>query len=222
MQNFFIGHKKSAIGRNKLGSNTFLCMNSDHTFWFQITLFARSIYLLCDRSFSFAICSCVYNGISEAWNEVSISEVFSIPYSFIHIGKKFVISDKNTWLMQGMKLLFFSDSHLAPRFFKVVANSKKVCHHFKRQTKPFFYTVNVLDRPSKKVGKRSLTCYKVDTRIDDIQCSSSPKAKIVSSYQSRCVCCVLNINLTRKFAADLSLQIFLIHYISRLGYEEVF
>ena len=33
---------------------------------------------------------------------------------------------------------FFSDSHLAPKFFKVVANSKKVGHHFQRQTKSFF------------------------------------------------------------------------------------
>ena len=32
--------------------------------------------------------------------------------------------------LQGMKLIFFSDSHLAPKFFKVVANSKKVCRHF--------------------------------------------------------------------------------------------
>ena len=32
---------------------------------------------------------------------------------------------------------FFSDSHLAPKFFKVVANSKKVGRHFQRQTKPF-------------------------------------------------------------------------------------
>ena len=39
--------------------------------------------------------------------------------------------------VQGMKLIFFSDSHLAPRFFKVVANSKKVGRHFQRQTKPF-------------------------------------------------------------------------------------
>ena len=39
---------------------------------------------------------------------------------------------------QGVKLIFFSDSHLAPKFFKVVANSKKVGHHFQRQTKPFF------------------------------------------------------------------------------------
>ena len=55
-----------------------------------------------------------------------------------------------------MKLTFFSDSHLAPKFFKVVANSKKVGRHFQRQTKPFFYAVNVLDRPFKiNLGKRS-------------------------------------------------------------------
>ena len=38
---------------------------------------------------------------------------------------------------QGMKIFFFSDSHLAPKFFKVVANSKKVGRHFQRQ-KTFF------------------------------------------------------------------------------------
>ena len=42
------------------------------------------------------------------------------------------------FLFQGVKLIFFSDSHLAPKFFKVVANSKKVGRHFQRQTKPFF------------------------------------------------------------------------------------
>ena len=91
-------------------------------------------------------------------------------------------------LHQGMKLIFFSDSHLAPKFFKVVANSKKVGCHFHRQTKPFFF---VLDRPSKiKLGKRSLICYKVDTRMDDKQCFSSPKSKMASSYQSiEEVCC---------------------------------
>ena len=41
-------------------------------------------------------------------------------------------------MIQGVKLTFFSDSHLAPKFFKVVANSKKVGHHFQRQTKSFF------------------------------------------------------------------------------------
>ena len=39
---------------------------------------------------------------------------------------------------QGVKLTFFSDSHMAPKFFKVVANSKKVGRHFQRQTKSFF------------------------------------------------------------------------------------
>ena len=46
------------------------------------------------------------------------------------------------------------------------------------------------------LGKRYFTCHKVDTGMDDIQRSSSP---------------VLETNLTRKFAADLSLQIFLTH-----------
>ena len=41
-------------------------------------------------------------------------------------------------LKQGVKLIFFPDSHLAPKFFKVVANSKKFGRHFQRQTKPFF------------------------------------------------------------------------------------
>ena len=32
--------------------------------------------------------------------------------------------------LQGVKLIFFSNSHLAPKFFKVVANAKKVGRHF--------------------------------------------------------------------------------------------
>ena len=104
-----------------------------------------------------------------------------------------------------MKLIFFSDSHLASKFIKVVADSKKVGRHFERQTKPFFYAVLILES---KLGKRSLTCYKVDTRMDDMQRLSSPKSKMAFSYQSRCICCVLETNLTRKFAVDFSLQIF--------------
>ena len=38
----------------------------------------------------------------------------------------------------GREIYVFSDSHLAPKFFKVVANSKKVGHHFQRQKNPFF------------------------------------------------------------------------------------
>ena len=33
-------------------------------------------------------------------------------------------------MLQGVKLTFFSDSDLAPKFFKVVADSKKVGRHF--------------------------------------------------------------------------------------------
>ena len=51
--------------------------------------------------------------------------------------------------------------------------------------------------------------------MNDKQRTSSPKSKMASS-------CVLETNLTRKFAADLSLQIFLIHYVSRRGYDEAF
>ena len=53
------------------------------------------------------------------------------------IGVMRVACGKMSMNVQGMKLFFFSDSHLAPRFFKVVANSKKVGFHFQRQTKAF-------------------------------------------------------------------------------------
>ena len=100
--------------------------------------------------------------------------------------------------IQGMKLIFLSDSHWAPKFFKVVANSKKVGRHFYRQKKTFFYAFRVLDRPSK------IKFYKVDTRMDNIKHSSSPKSKMAPSFRWRCMFCVLETNLTRKFAADLS------------------
>ena len=65
--------------------------------------------------------------------------------------------------MQGVKLVFFSDSHLAPKFFKVVANSKKSWLPFSKMNKTFFYAVSILERPSKiKLGERSLMCYKLD------------------------------------------------------------
>ena len=37
----------------------------------------------------------------------------------------------------GREINFFSDSHLAPKFFKEVANSKKVGRHFKKKNKTF-------------------------------------------------------------------------------------
>ena len=41
-------------------------------------------------------------------------------------------------VLQGVKLIFFSDSHLAPKFFKVVANSKKLVAIFKDKQTLFF------------------------------------------------------------------------------------
>ena len=40
--------------------------------------------------------------------------------------------------------------------------------------------------------------------MDDLQHSGLSKSKMASSYRSRCMCYVLETNLTRKFAADLS------------------
>ena len=44
---------------------------------------------------------------------------------------------KKVNIIQGVKLIIFSKGHLAPKFFKVVAHSKKVGRHFQRQTRPF-------------------------------------------------------------------------------------
>ena len=93
--------------------------------------------------------------------------------------------------VQGVKFIFF---FLIPTWFlnssKWQPIKKKLVAIFKDKQHLFFNTVNVLHRPSKiKLGKRSLTCYKVDTRMDDIQPSSSLKSKMASSYRSRCMCC---------------------------------
>ena len=99
----------------------------------------------------------------------------------------------NTYQLRVWNYFFFSDSHLAPKFFKVVANSKKRWSPFLKTNKTFFFffAVSILDKPSKiKLGKRSFMCHKVDSRMDDLQPSSSPKFKMASSHQSRYTCCV--------------------------------
>ena len=65
--------------------------------------------------------------------------------------KQVIIIELN---LSGREINFFSDSHLAPKFIKVVADSKKIGRHFERQTKPFFYAVIVLEI---KLRKRSGT-----------------------------------------------------------------
>ena len=52
--------------------------------------------------------------------------------------------DKNSWPYQGVKLTFFPGSHLAPKYFKVVANSKKLVAM--TNTHNHFYPITVLDR----------------------------------------------------------------------------
>ena len=50
----------------------------------------------------------------------------------------------------------FSGSHLAPKVFKVVANSKKLVATFKEKINNFFLRCQRSDRPSKmKLAKRS-------------------------------------------------------------------
>ena len=104
-------------------------------------------------------------------------------------------------ILQGVKLIFFfSDSHLAPKFFKVVANLKKSWSPFSKTDKTLFYAVSVLDRPSKiRLGKRSLTHYKVDIRMDDMQRSSSPKSKMAIEFQVRRFGSKLNGEVCRGF-----------------------
>ena len=60
----------------------------------------------------------------------------------------------------------------------MVANSKKVGCHSQRQSKPFFYAVIILEI---KLGKRSLMCYKVDTKMYNMQRSAhlNPRWRLV-------------------------------------------
>ena len=53
----------------------------------------------------------------------------------------------------GHKINFFFGSHLAPKYFKVVANSKKIGCHLILINETFF-----------------TLCYKEDTRMGHIQC----------------------------------------------------
>ena len=49
-----------------------------------------------------------------------------------------------TCVLQGVKLTFFPGSHLAPKYFKVVANSKKLVAM--TNTHNHFYLITVLDK----------------------------------------------------------------------------
>ena len=95
---------------------------------------------------------------AELIQRVLITDIVGVNYlrpSLINSFKKFLRS-------QGVKFFFSSDSHLASKFFKVVANSKTLVAIF-RDKKTLFYAMRVLDKLSK------IKFYKVDTMLDDIQ-----------------------------------------------------
>ena len=107
--------------------------------------------------------------------------------------------------LQGVKLIFFSNSQLAPKFFKVVANLKKSWSPFFKTKKTFFYAVSFLDRPSKiKLGKRYLTCAKqtLGWMTYNFKAHLDPRWCLVINQDA--MCRVFETNLTRKFAVDLS------------------
>ena len=60
---------------------------------------------------------------------------------------KFIIQ-----FMQGVKLTFFPGSHLARKYFKVVANSKKIGGHYDTHTKKNTYhtSINFLAKRDEK------------------------------------------------------------------------
>ena len=73
----------------------------------------------------------------------------------------FFLQTSRHWLelklsFQGVKLTFFTGSHLAPKYFKLVANSKKLV-------------------------VKIHTSYKEDTRMGHIQRERLPKSKMASS-----------------------------------------
>ena len=108
---------------------------------------------------------------------------------------------------QGVQLTFFPGSHLAPKYFKVVANSKKLMAT--THTHNHFYPATVPDRLNcwkfARATKRSL-----QRIIYNLKGYLNPRWRIVTiDLRSKsCMCCVLKTSLTRNFAAALSLQIF--------------
>ena len=110
-------------------------------------------------------------------------------------------------MLTGRKINFFCGSHLAPKYVKVVANSKKlvaIMRHTQKITFHFdFFTANAF---------KTRTTFKEDTRMGHIQCERLPKSKMASS-DDRFTFEIMRVlhfelGLTRNFAADLSLQIF--------------
>ena len=104
--------------------------------------------------------------------------------------------------VQGVKLTFFSSGHLAPKYFKVVANSKKlvaIMTHTHKSAMKY--------KPAKfaQASKRTLKWV-----IYNVKGYLNPRWRqaTLDLRSKSFMCCVLETSLTRNFAASLSLQIF--------------
>ena len=92
---------------------------------------------------------------------------------------------------QGVKLAYFFGSHLAPKYFKVVANSKKLVVIMKHTQTIFTLSLgHHCTREIKLVIDISCcqnirSSYKKDTTMCHIQRERSPKSKMVSSDNDR-------------------------------------
>ena len=116
-------------------------------------------------------------------------------YTYIHI--HFYTVTKR-YLNTGRKIDFFSRSHLAPKHFKVVANSKKL--------------VAIMTHTHKNVMKNKPTKFTRATKrtlewvIYSVKGYLNPRWRLVTiDLRSKsCMYCLLETSLTRNFAADFT------------------
>ena len=111
---------------------------------------------------------------------------------------------------QGVKLTFIPGSHLAPKFVKMVANSKKVVAIMRHTQKSTFHaSINFHGKTRSKFAQA--TKRTLEWVIYNMKGYLNPRWRLVTiDLRSKSYVHVLcfESGLTRNFAADLSLQIF--------------
>ena len=132
-----------------------------------------------------------------------------VPRHLFQCGNPLSVADttESRNLPQGVKLTYFFASHLAPKYFKVVANSKQFLplslgHHCTIST---YHAVKIFARATKRT---------LQWVIYNVKGHLNPRWHPLTTIDLRsksCMCCILESGLTRNFAADLSLQIFKNH-----------
>ena len=102
--------------------------------------------------------------------------------------------------LQGVKLTFFPGSHLAPKYFEVVANSKKLVaimtHTHKKvlSTLQLISMANTKNKPAKFAGATNRT---LEWVIYNVKGYLNPRWRLVTIElrwlrSKSCMCCVLN------------------------------